>query len=215
MADRSLPTEEELRKLSLRAVVAYAARCARRVQPLSGWSSSEDSLAVKVAISFGELIASHPQPEGFCNRGNHVLDMFARIPGAGGGASGFYYESVVAAACAVATAADSAIVAGRATAKGWTGATFDRACRDAICAAGTAAARDNADADAAVRIAAAHTARAASYQSILWAACHDFAQLIPLSTEPCPALGDPINLDALGLLWLAGEPDWYRKALKE
>lgn len=52
-----LPTTEDLRRLTLRAIAAYAARCARRVQPL--YESDEDRHveAVDKAICVAEAFA--------------------------------------------------------------------------------------------------------------------------------------------------------------
>lgn len=54
--EAQLPTEEDLRRLSLRAAVAYAARAARRVQPLyaKAMKSPEHIKALDTAIRLGE-----------------------------------------------------------------------------------------------------------------------------------------------------------------
>ena len=54
MAD--LPSIEDLERLSLRAIVAYAARCARRVQPLYRSSEPEHVRAVERAIAVAESL---------------------------------------------------------------------------------------------------------------------------------------------------------------
>jgi hypothetical protein len=55
-----LPTEDELNGLPLRAIVAYAARCARRVQPLFNVDSleAEHKTAVEDAIRYAEGVAA-------------------------------------------------------------------------------------------------------------------------------------------------------------
>jgi hypothetical protein len=60
MSERELCTWEELRELPLRAIVAYALRCARRVQPLlqpRRWIETEEAEAVERALD---------RVEGFC-----------------------------------------------------------------------------------------------------------------------------------------------------
>jgi len=54
----TLPTEEELKALPLRAIVALAARCARRVQPLFNSRHSELIRTVDAAIAVAEEVAS-------------------------------------------------------------------------------------------------------------------------------------------------------------
>ena len=44
----TLPTEEELRKLPLRGIVAYAVRCGRRVQPLYRPSADLDEETLRI-----------------------------------------------------------------------------------------------------------------------------------------------------------------------
>jgi len=57
-SDFALPTEEELKALPLRAIVALAARCARRVQPLFNSRYAELIRAVDEAIAVAENVAS-------------------------------------------------------------------------------------------------------------------------------------------------------------
>ena len=57
MSDQqSVPTEDDLKKLSLLAIVAYAVRCARRVQPILDTipSFATHGAAVEQAISLAE-----------------------------------------------------------------------------------------------------------------------------------------------------------------
>lgn len=54
------PTKEDLEKLPHRAIVAYSARCARRVQPLFDWKKDrlKHFLAVDRAIESAESFAA-------------------------------------------------------------------------------------------------------------------------------------------------------------
>lgn len=60
-----LPTEEDLEQLSLRGIVAFAARCAKRVQPRYGLAKSiagfaEHQQALSTAISMAEQFCQVP-----------------------------------------------------------------------------------------------------------------------------------------------------------
>jgi len=59
---QELPTEEELRALPRRAIVAYAARCARRVQPLYRSKHERHVQAVERAIALAERFAKGEPP---------------------------------------------------------------------------------------------------------------------------------------------------------
>lgn len=66
MADSDFPTSEQLQRFPLRAIVAYALRCARRVQPLlrlRPWLDSQEAEAVERALD---------RVESFC-RGEPIL----------------------------------------------------------------------------------------------------------------------------------------------
>ena len=54
MPDPGVPSEEELKALPLRAMVAFAARCARRVQPLFNSRDEQFIRAVDTAITVAE-----------------------------------------------------------------------------------------------------------------------------------------------------------------
>ncbi len=61
----SVVTDEQLKKLSLRAIVAYAARCARRVLPLYPrkanyfWGKKKDIRSLDAAVYAAELFAAN------------------------------------------------------------------------------------------------------------------------------------------------------------
>jgi len=83
MADRDFPSSEQLRRFPLRAIVAYALRCARRVQPLlrlRPWLDSQEAEAVERALD---------RVESFC-RGEPILaiDLEAAATAARTAASG-------------------------------------------------------------------------------------------------------------------------------
>ncbi len=166
---QQLPTEEELLRLSLRALVAYAARCARRAQPSFTSQHKQHVEAVDRAIILAEQFA------GAANA-SEAADYAKVGEAADEAADG---DSALAAAVAAAAAARTARSTPYATRAACT-ATF----------AGDAA--DEADAAVPGAIAASRL---------------DYQRLLDLSTEPAPALGEPIDFDALGPLWPEREPE--------
>jgi len=192
----ALPTKNDLKKLPLGAIVAYAVRCARRVQPLYGRAAGGAKLAkheaaVEEAISLAE---------NFCLR--HDVHAAA-------------YGAAYAARDAVDTAVaqDAARVAsGAARAAAY---AFDipqsAVYEHAIYASRVAAEADDA-AQAAVR-AADHAW--ADAQAVAAAARGDFERLLKLNHGTYPKVGDPIDpaeYGPLGPLWPEGPPAWFTAA---
>jgi hypothetical protein len=183
-----LPTKEDLAKLTLRAMAAYAARCARRVQPLfeaiKARLGAETSFAVERGISLAERFAQTTA----------TPDV----------------ESVTKAAEDVNAAANAAADAGRPYLPAHSAAySAAEATAYAICAAyGVAAPEAVPTPVAAAR--AAKAARAAYDSDALIKACiHDYRILRQLSGHASGTLGDPIDSESLGPLWPEGEPEWF------
>lgn len=99
MAD--IPTQEEIAKLPRLAIVAFAARCARRVQPLFG-GGEKHTTAVRIAIEVSEQ----------CAAGNEATDPHTAAHGARVGTG----SAVAATAGSAAAASYAATSAGNATA---------------------------------------------------------------------------------------------------
>ncbi len=106
MAEVELPTRNEIAQLPRRAIVALAARCARRVQPLFAefwpYETSHHQIAVENAISFSEIFATTGVSKPFG-------DPFAAAAEAAAYAASD--AKVYAAACAAEAAAYSAYAA--------------------------------------------------------------------------------------------------------
>ena len=209
MSDRV--TVNELSELPLRAVVAFAVRCARRVQPLF------------------DLPPRHPKRMPHIVAVNHALDFAERLVAGKRALAAFPdADDVRAAALDAQNAADaarnaaSATVARTAEPDKAVDAALDAANRavDAEDAArAAAAAARTADAEDAAR-AAFDAARAADANGAAAdaadAARADFEQLTNLKLGKRSELGEPIDLSdngPLGPLWPTGEPTWYREKL--
>jgi hypothetical protein len=136
MADDRIPTEDEIRRLPLRARIAFAARCARRVQPLFQHllpdAPEKYRTAVAKAIDLAETVATR------------YVASAARADAA----VAYGYATAAAAADAAAAAADAAAAAADAAADA---ATVARAAATAARAAEAAEAADDARALALIR----------------------------------------------------------------
>jgi len=192
MSDQpSLPTEDDLTKLPLLAIVAYAVRCARRALPVVDTVSSfaMHGAAVKEAISLVEC---------FCvgEDLNAAPDAVERAADAAGRAASVAQS--FAGGSAVALAAGAAQAAAQATAAvedSWADPnSADRIVRAATYAAGRASRAVAADRCAAVSAAA----RA------------DYDRLLSLNLGTYPDLGqpiDPTDTGPLGPVWPEGLVD--------
>lgn len=189
-----LPTEDDLKKLPLGAIVAYAVRCARRVQPLYGCAAHVAELPKHEASIEGTISLA----EKFC-LSHEVKEKDA--------AYGAAYHAMDAADSAAAKAvARAAAAAARAA-----GYAFDlpkNAVYDQPLYASRVAAEAVDGAKAAAR-AAGHAAVGAG--AFAAAARADFDRLRQLNPGNYPKLGQPIDPTEngpLGPLWPAGDPDW-------
>lgn len=189
----SWPTEDELRKLPLGAIVAYAARCARRVQPLYGRAAgaakpTKHEAAIEWAISLAE---------NFCLR--HEV-------------SGAAYAAAYDARDAV-DAADARDAARAASAAARAAAYAFDIPKSAVYEHAVYANRVAIEADDAANAAA----RAANHacdgaRAVEAAARADFDRLLQLNQGTYPQLGTPIAATEngpLGPLWPGGPPDWF------
>jgi hypothetical protein len=113
MADDRIPTEEEIRQLPRRARIAFAARCARRVQPLFEhfWPTApiEYRMAIAKAIDLAETAAIHSIDLAFDSYAAHA----AHVAYAADAAADAAHAALAAAAHtdAIADAADAALAA--------------------------------------------------------------------------------------------------------
>lgn len=187
-----LPTEDDLKKLPLGAIVAYAVRCARRVQPLYGCAAHVAELPKHEASIEGTISLA----EKFCL--NHEVKDAAY---------GTAYPAMDAADSAAAKAAAKAAAAA-ARAAGYAFHLPKNAVYDQPLYAGRVATEAVDGAKAAAR-AAGHAAGGAG--AFAAAAQADFDRLLQLKSGSYPKLGQPIDPTEngpLGPLWPAGEPDW-------
>lgn len=184
-------TEEDLKQLPLCAIVAFAARCARRVQPLYRLPENfpdraKHLRAVETAISTAELFARERKPIAAYVE----VDAAAYAAGTDNAAAQTY-----PAACAAGGAAADAYGAASAAARAAVDGTYTRAvvsaAGDANAAAARAAAYDDAEIDASTL---------------------DLATLKRLELGSFPELGRPIDPGEggpLGPLWPNGAPEWF------
>ncbi len=183
------------KNLSLRAVVAYAARCARRVQPLFVSHQQEHVDSVERAIDVAEKFAAF----GVTAATATATAARAAVPRAANAAD---VASAAAYAANAAYAATNAAIAA------------DSAAESLASAAAIAA--ESAAESAAARAATTTSDRAAAANAAtnaaIAAAKSDYRKLLALGPEPAPALGEPIDFEALGPLWPEGEPEWFEKA---
>jgi hypothetical protein len=175
----------DLSRLPPHAIVAYAARCAMRVQPLFRAGSPELAASVERAIGAALRIAS-----------GHVLSVDDTTAAEGAEAAAAATASVPAARHAARAAAYAAHAA----------CAADQAPYAAEAFAGDAARAAHAAAVAAADLQAA--ADAAHYAD--YAAQADYERLV-LFNRGAPAVGLPLHCSEdgpLGPLWPEGKPSW-------
>jgi hypothetical protein len=186
MSDQpSLPTEDDLKKLPLLAIVAYAVRCARRVQPILGTipNFATHGAAVEQAISLAERFCVGKDLNAAPDAAERAADAAGRAAAiarsfAGGIAAALAAGAAQAAAQATAAVEDYLVQPNSA----------DRVARAATYAAGRAGRAVAADRCAAVSAAV----RA------------DFDRLLSLNLGTYPDPGQPIDpteTGPLGSLW--------------
>ncbi len=206
MAEVRLPTVMDLRALSLRAKVAYAARCAERVRPSWRWDDYRHVAAVAEAVAIawryaeGKHVRSGDAAMAAIAAGRAVIAAIT-AEAANYGAKAARVADATRAAARAAEAAAKAAAAGDEVTTDAEAARFARAAR---------VARVTRAAETAGR-AAAEAAEAAAYGATVLAAAAraDCDRLRAISGEQCSELGDPIDLSEngpLGPLWPEGPP---------
>jgi hypothetical protein len=201
--------QDQLAKLPLRAIVAFAVRCASRVQPLGRILTEYRQVEVDDAIAIAVRFA----------RGGKAVRAVGAAARAGDAARAAARAVDAARAAAAKAAADSDWVDAddAEAAAAWADATV-RAVDAAACAAraaNAARAADIAAADAAAADAAEDTAHAAwdaGRAASRAAARGDLHRLLALELGRPGTLGKPIDPaedGPLGPLWPNAAPDWY------
>jgi hypothetical protein len=199
----------ELANLPLRAIVAFAARCARRVRPLAASLPEDSRVAIDQAITVAEAFA----------RGDKAVGAAVTAGAAVGAARGAEIDGVtetaVGAAWAAAQAAEAVQAAKAAEAFG-AAADNNFAVQAAEAADQTArcAALAVGNATLAVRSAALAVKAIASVTDRDHAILADIEQIIAFRLGEPGTLGSPIDpseAGPLGPLWPGGEPAWLRK----
>ena len=225
----SLPTREGLAKLPLRAIVAYATRRARRVQPLfhnvplDASERERHEQAIEKALSFAESWCSGRQNSG---PGLFVANVAKDAAnGAAFAADAAYLAANGADDANGAFAAKAAADAAKAAAFAATAAAY--AANDAAYAANDANDANDAD-DAKAANAAACAAEAAylaadgandafaakSAADAEAAAAADYCLLLSLSKDRFYSPDDPIDpreTGPLGALWPRGAANWFAR----
>src|SRR5512135_3211581 len=206
--------QDQLAQLPLRAIVAFAVRCARRVQPLGHVLTEYRPVEVEDAIA---------SAEGFARGGKAVRAAGAAARAANAARAAARAVDAARAAAAKAAADSDWVDADDAeAADAWAEAPV-RAADAAACAAraaNAARAADRAAADASAAGADADTARAAwdtGRDAARDAARGDLYRLRALDLGRPGTMGkpiDPAEQGPLGPLWTDAAPDWYTKATK-
>lgn len=207
-----LPSEAQLAELPVWAIIGYALRCARRVQPLFDLPESfpERMLNLRHVESILSLVEEHARCE------TVRADLFAAAASAYAAANPLPFANPPpSAAYAYAAARAAAAAYAAATAH----AAADFAASDASAAATNAgkmaaAAAANPFAAAAAYAAAysaAAAAAASSAEIAATAAAADYQHLLQLNL-PANSHLDPTESGPLGPLWPAEPPDWYSPA---
>lgn len=193
-------TEEDLKKLPLRAIVAFAARCARRVQPL--YAEPADSAEITSVDRFIAIADSVAEGQ-----------MSIRSPGHDVGA---HYSSANSK-----TAGVAAVLAARAAENATISAAYALRAKHAV----SPTDRDK-DYVLAIETASDVAGDVAAVTVALWESelrgtklrtgvLADFQALRSFQLGSFPELGPPIDpseAGPLGPLWPDGEPEWYINA---
>jgi hypothetical protein len=174
--------ENRLRRRALRAQVAFAARCARRVQPLTmrRFADHHKREAVERAIALAEQFAGGIPVKPHAGR---AADAAREVAEAAWAAQDTTASRAADAATYAAQAADADTDAGKVARAAFYGYS------DAAAAAHAAGARD----------------------AFLAASVRDLAKLARLKLGAFPELGtsiDPSESGPLGPLWPEGQPQW-------
>jgi hypothetical protein len=188
----------ELETLPLRAIVAFASRCARRVQPLtrslpkSGRGAVEQAIATSEAVSNGRPFTSSATAAATARTAATAVRV------------AFGNSSSADAADIAAAAAEAAEIVSD---------EFDPFGTAAEAATKAAFATEDAARFAFGNSSAARAASAASAGATSAALLADLNRLLAMNLGKPGSLGQPIDPSEsgpLGKLWPDGEPDWYR-----
>ena len=192
-------TVEHLKQLPLRAIVAFAARCARRVEPLAQLPEAHPERerrreAVAAALRFTEAVAggSTVPPEDAAIAAIDATDHVAGAPVGTAEAAAAVTEAAHAAACARRLIASEAVE--RAAGPG----TRTAAARDLRALADVTA--DIAALDAFTAAVEANDAVGYDNEGFVAAALYDYDRLIRLKLGRYPELGDPVDPSPTGPL---------------
>ena len=198
MADEQrsqIPTKEEIAKLPRWAQVAFAARCARRVQPIfkAGWSDAPKELidAVEITITFAEDSAAAPTAAE--RAATHANNAALAASAASAAASKAAYASPTS--FAITIAARSAQVAAHAA--------------DASTAAYNALSTDSAAIHAASTAHEASRAAMAYASAVASAMRVDFDYLLSLSERENWKDNTPVPTGVFGPIWPHAEPEGW------
>ncbi|MBN2024056.1 MAG: hypothetical protein JW809_14835 [Pirellulales bacterium] len=201
------PYEEELRKLSLRAVVAFAARCARRAQSLSCSNDPNHAEVVEAAISAAAHFAAGKITAAAASAAASQVEVAAIQ------LSSMTDRYVAKAAAFAAKAARAGCIAGVGGASNIDSLqpSYETG---AITPSGSSLADDVIDAATGAASAACSVFNTAPHLIVdssgrdmaKEAERKDLARLAMFSPGPLPTLGDPIDVDKLGPLWPVDRP---------
>lgn len=235
-----LPTKDELKRLSLRACVAYVARTSLRVRPFlrsdnAGHEAAVDT-ANQIAVNFaGSSIDEVPRDciavseratrvaeyitDNADNFAVHVVEAVANGDAVIQGNAPIRADDAVRVAAARGSfdidenspvVRTTSIVQGAAL----VAATAAAAAKTVIAAvqgdAANAAFKSVSIAFEAVSKAAASVIMLAGPGNV--AECRrDYEKLLELTGDVAGEMGDPIDMESLGPLWPDGEPEWFRE----
>jgi hypothetical protein len=197
MSPDQVPMTEDLLRLPNRAKVAFAARCARRVQPLYQ-GHKDHKAAIERAISWAENFAQSRSQQLEKTLDDAIADDD---------------HARVAADDAADDAADAAaaVFAAHAAYAAYAAAAYANVAADASAAADAAGHAENAAGHAAY--AAAFAATTSGQDALLRAIASDFLLLLKAVKEGSLKADTLIPPSFFGPLWLDGVPPWSKEGL--
>ena len=215
MSEASIPTKEELKKLPRWACVAFAARCARRVQPLfNDWDREEKHIAdIEAAISAAEEAAATATTHADSAAADDVdsaASIAASIAATASNASNAAASNAANVAASASNAASAAAASNRAAANAnapisnsvtaANAAAYTSYATNAVVDAAAAASRaaDAAESDTATAVAEAVTAMT-----------RDLELLKEASRQEEWTDDTPVPPEFFGPLWPEGEPEGW------
>jgi hypothetical protein len=196
------PLSEQLSKLPRRAIVAFAARCARRVQPLADNLPEEHRAAIDQGIAAAEAFA---RGDDNAEASADVAEVASGATAAAAGATGGPVRAAAAARAAEAAAMTiDATIWATMTAEANARATRTMGRKMGLPSGWAAAAAFDA----------AEATGDDSASTAIWAATRgDIERLLALGLGDPGTPGSPIDPSEsgpLGPLWAEGEPAWFR-----